>query len=298
MYIKHNVPASVMLKLPHALNNPIGILKSSGKAKQQGFVFVTDLQENGKPLIIAVNRETLPNTYITIEIKSAYGKELSGFQNMLNYDILCWDYNKAERFEQIYSGILDLPPHIYPTLNFGQNKRLPLNTDSHSPLHSGYDYYYQHESLYVDYDKTERYLSQYFSDLSVNPNLYLDAEKVQQVKEWTRQTAPLTPKEAQTQMMSVYAEFIPENSEAYKDTEKRVEQQVATHYKQGKTLTPQDIQQVRENFTQKMPQVRQDYHQAVAKQQTQSTLPENITQQNQDNSVKNTTQNNSGCLKC
>ena len=81
----------------------------------------------------------------------------------------------------------------------------------------------------------------------------------------------LTQEEAQTQMMSVYAEFIPMDSEAYKDAEKRVEQQVATHYKQGKTLTPQDIQQVRENFTQKMPQVRQDYHQAAAKQQTQST---------------------------
>ncbi|MBR5941282.1 MAG: zeta toxin family protein [Neisseriaceae bacterium] len=75
----------------------------------------------------------------------------------------------------------------------------------------------------------------------------------------------LTQEEAQTQMMSVYAEFIPENSEAYKDAEKRVEQQIATHYKQGKTLTPQDIQQVRENFTQKMPQVWQDYHQAAAK---------------------------------
>lgn len=251
MYIKHKVPESVMLKLPYALNNPIGILKSSSKAKQQGFVFVTDLQENNKPLIIAVNRETLPNQHITIEVKSAYGKELSSFQNMLNFDILCWDYSKAEHFEKLYCGILDLPKYIYPTADFGQNKRLSLNTDSHSPLHSGYDYYYQHESLYVDYDKTERYLSQYFSDMSVNPDLYQDAEQVKAAREWTQQYAPMTRKEAFSAIMSVYAEFHTDEQILNDIAVQVVQPHLANLYQQGKTVVSDDLNALRQNLQEK-----------------------------------------------
>lgn len=251
MYIKHKVSASVMLKLPYALNNPIAILKSSGKAKQQGFVFVTDLQEDSKPLIIAVNRETLPNQHITIEIKSAYGKELSGFQNMLNFDILCWDYSKTERFEKLYSGILDLPKYLYPTADFGQNKRLSLNTDSHSPLHCGYDYYYQHESLYVDYDKTERYLSQYFSDMSVNPDLYRDAKQVKAAREWTQRYAPMTRKEAFTAIMSVYAEFHTDEQILNDIADQVVQPHLSNLYQQGKTVVGDDLNALHQNLQEK-----------------------------------------------
>ncbi|MBO4575470.1 MAG: hypothetical protein J5680_00005 [Neisseriaceae bacterium] len=302
---KHYVPEKIMLQVPYACNNAVGILKSSPDADKKGFVFITDLQVKGKPVIVPMHKVVLPTGNIALFMPTTFDKKIKDFQRLLDYDVLCWDYSKAERFEQIYSGILDLPPHIYPTADFGKQQRAVFRSDTeldsatpaNQVVQAALSLSQDTRPLFVDYDKTERYLSQYFSDLSVNPNLYLDAEKVQKVREWTRENAPLTPKEAQTQMMSVYAEFIPENSEAYKDTEKRVEQQITEHYKQGKVLTPQDIQQVRENFTQKMPQVRQDFHQAAAKQQTQSTLPENITQQNQDDSIKNTTQNNSDCLK-
>ena len=93
----------------------------------------------------------------------------------------------------------------------------------------------------------------------------------------------LTQEEAQTQMMSVFAEFAPIDSPAYKDIEQRVERQVTEHYKQGKVLTQQDIQQVRENTAKTMPQVRQDYYQAAKKQPAQTPSVEQTLKQDKGN---------------
>ena len=93
----------------------------------------------------------------------------------------------------------------------------------------------------------------------------------------------LTQEEAQTQMMSVFAEFAPIDSPAYKDIEQRVERQVTEHYKQGKVLTQQDIQQVRENTAKTMPQVRQDYYQAAEKQPAQTPSVEQTLKQDKGN---------------
>ncbi|MBQ9183335.1 MAG: zeta toxin family protein [Neisseriaceae bacterium] len=96
----------------------------------------------------------------------------------------------------------------------------------------------------------------------------------------------LTQEEAQTQMMSVFAEFAPIDSPAYKDIEQRVERQVTEHYKQGKVLTQQDIQQVRENTAKTMPQVRQDYHQAAKKQPAQTPSVEQTLKQQDKGNLK------------
>ena len=210
---KHSISPGNMLQAPYQLNNVIGICASSSNATNQGFVFITDLQEESKPVIVAIHKTTPPNSNTLLFMASVYDKELSGFQNMLNYDLLCWDYGKAERFEQIYSGILTLPPHIYPTPDFGKQQRGVFSTDkvpnNPTPTLVVSSLSYNTSPLFVDYDKTERYLSQYFSDLSVNPNLYLDAEKVQKVREWTQQIAPINPTEAKQILTNIYTKYTP-----------------------------------------------------------------------------------------
>ena len=259
----HFIPAKVMLQIPYACNNAVAILKSSVRATDNAFVFLTDLQERGMPLLVIFQYKMVGNNRYELSMPTAYGRDFATFQNLLNYDILCWDYSKAERFERLYSSVLDLPKHIYPTLDFGKQQRGVFSTetvlDSLSPLQMASQLLSHNTSpLFVDYDKTEAYLSQAFPDLSVNPNLYLDAEKVQKVREWTRENAPLTKKEAATQILSVCSAFAPDDSSSDK-----IKDSVATildnRYQSNKGyITGKEVGQIKEKLTQKIQQVQQD----------------------------------------
>ena len=210
---KHHMPAKILLQIPYEVNNPIAILRSSDKARKEGFIFLTDL-EKGKnsPVLVPFHRKFLKNGNQTLFMPTSYGKNPVDFQLLLNNDVLVWDYSRAENFEKRYKGVFDLPKHIYPTEDYGDKKRSSLYAGNHSP-HLGYATQQMLSGsfsitnagiLFVDYDRTERYLSQYFSDLSVNPNLYLDENQVNEVRKWTRQHAPMTRNEAEQALNHIY----------------------------------------------------------------------------------------------
>lgn len=255
----HFLPAAIMLKVPYYLNNPIGILKSSDNAPKQGFVFVTDLQFKGNPIIITTHIITLPNGNLGLKMPSTYDKNLLGFQDMLNYDILCWDYSKTERFEQIWGGVLKFPPHIYPTLDFGKQQRLVFSADtapdSITPLQVVSLLSLDTSLLYVDYDKTERYLSQAFPDLSVNPNLYIDAETVQAAREWTHLHAPMTRTEAQNALLPIYSQFMPTDNTAQQAMQQQITTELQTIYDPRRFITGADLPL----FQQKAQQFSEEY---------------------------------------
>ena len=271
---KHFIPASIMLKVPYYLNNPIAILSSTPNATKKGFVFITDLQYKGNPIIIAMHKEK-PNNSELLTMISCYDKRIGDVQKFLNYDILCWDYSKAERFEQMWDGILDLPKHIYPTKDFGKQQRAVFRTepvlDSLSPLHQASHLLSQDtRPLFVDYDKTERYLSQYFSDMSVNPDLYQDAEQVKATREWTQQYAPMTRKEAEQVLLPVYAQFMPSDNVALQVMQQQVITELKTIYDPRNFITGEDLPA----FYQKAQQFAKEYHekQLLSKEKALSAL--------------------------
>ncbi|MBR5674821.1 MAG: hypothetical protein IKX14_00065, partial [Neisseriaceae bacterium] len=321
---------AIMLKVPYYLNNPVAILSSTPNATVKGFVFVTDLQYQGNPIIIATHKKQTNRNEVLTMI-SCYDKKLEDFQKFLNYDILCWDYSKAERFEQIYSGILDLPPHIYPTKDFGKQQRLVFSTeqtvlDSLSPIHQAshllpyntsplyendnkteqcssqyvFDCEKQQRAvfsteqtvldnptpilmvsslshntspLFVDYDKAERYFRQYFPDLSVNPNLYLDAEKVQQVRNWTRQNAPINRQNAETALMNIYTQFMPSNEDAKQAIHDEIKNELDAVYKQRCFITGADLPLFHSKAQQFGVEYKQNVLTQIKQQLTQAALP-------------------------
>lgn len=281
---KHFVPEKIMLQVPYACNNAVGILKSSPDTQTKGFVFITDLQVAGKPVIVPMHKVSLPTGNIALFMPTTFDKKIKDFQRLLDYDILCWDYSKAERFEKIYSGILDLPPHIYPTSDFGKQQRAVFRTepvlDSATPanqvVQAALSLSQDTRPLFVDYDKTETYLSQYFSDMSVNPDLYQDAEQVKATREWTQKNAPLTKKEAEERILLVCADFLPDDSPAFDESKEKIVALLDTRYQSSKGyITGKEVAQIKENFAEKIPQARQDFHQTETKQQE---LPQIATQ--------------------
>ena len=258
---RHFIPASIMLKVPYYLNNPIAILSSTPNATRKGFVFVTDLQYKGNPIIIAMHKEK-PNNSELLTMISCYDKKIDDFQKFLNYNILCWNYERSEKFEQMWDGILDLPKHIYPTKDFGKQQRAVFRTepvlDSLSPLHQASHLLSQDtRPLFVDYDKTERYLSQAFPDLSVNPNLYLDAETVQAAREWTRLYAPMTRTEAQNALLPIYSQFMPTDNTAQQAMQQQITTELQTIYDPRRFITGADLPL----FQQKAQQFSEEYQQ-------------------------------------
>lgn len=271
---KHRISAKNMLQVPYQLNNPVAILGSSPNATQQGFVFVTDLQEYGKPIIIAMHRVILSTSSTTLFMPTVYENELRFFQNKLNHAVLCWNYGRAEKFEKMWNGILDLPKHIYPTQDFGKQQRGVFSTDTaldnptpHSVVSS---LSYNTSPLFVDYDRTERYLSQYFSDLSVNPNLYLDENQVNEVRKWTQQHAPMTFNEAEQILLPVYAQFMPSDNVALQVMQQQVITELKTIYDPRNFITGEDLPA----FYQKAQQFAKEYQekQPLSKEKALSAL--------------------------
>ena len=244
---KHFIPAQIMLQVPRQMNNIIGILSSTPNTKIKGFVFVTDLAYKGNPIVIALHKE-MPNKNELLTMVSCYDKKIDDFQKFLNYNVLCWDYSKAERFEEMWDGILDLPPHIYPTKDFGKQQRLVFSTetvlDSLSPPYKTVaTHLLSHNTspLFVVYDKAERYLSQYFPNLSLNPNLYLDAAKVQQIKEWTQQNAPINRQSAEQVLVNIYTQFMLPNETVKQAIQDEIKNELDAIYKQRHFITGKDL---------------------------------------------------------
>ena len=114
--------------------------------------------------------------------------------------------------------------------------------DSLSPIHQASHLLpYNTSPLFVDYDKAERYFRQYFPDLSVNPNLYLDAEKVQQVRNWTRQNAPINRQNAETALMNIYTPFMPSDEDAQQAIHDEIKNELDAVYKQRRFITGADL---------------------------------------------------------
>lgn len=119
------------------------------------------------------------------------------------------------------------------------------------------------------------------------------------LRQWRMENAPLEKDKAYQVFMSIYAERIPPYTPAYEEIAHSTKQEVEEKYKQGKNCTLKQLGEFRQDFFKAFDKSRIKVRQEMDRElkQTPSTLPENITQQNQDDSIKNTTQNNSGCLK-
>ncbi|MBQ9618973.1 MAG: hypothetical protein IJR44_00605 [Neisseriaceae bacterium] len=119
------------------------------------------------------------------------------------------------------------------------------------------------------------------------------------LRQWRMENAPLEKDKAYQVFMSIYAERIPPYTPAYEEIAHSTKQEVEEKYKQGKNCTLKQLGEFRQDFFKAFDKSRIKVRQEMDRElkQTQNTLPENITQQNQDDSIKNTTQNNSGCLK-
>lgn len=119
------------------------------------------------------------------------------------------------------------------------------------------------------------------------------------LRQWRMENAPLEKDKAYQVFMSIYAERIPPYTPAYEEIAHSTKQEVEEKYKQGKNCTLKQLGEFRQDFFKAFDKSRIKVRQEMDRElkQTQNTLPENITQQNQDNSIKNTTQNNSGYLK-
>ena len=91
--------------------------------------------------------------------------------------------------------------------------------------------------------------------------------------------------DAHKKIMCVYAEFVPVDSPAYNDIEQCVEQHLSKLYNAGKSVTGNDLHkfnQLKENFAGKMPQARQDFHQAaMIEQHKVQTADKQLQQQQQ-----------------
>ena len=140
---------------------------------------------------------------------------------------------------------------------FSTDTRLDSATPANQSVQAALSLPYNTNPLFVDYDKTEQYLSQYFPDLSINPNLYLDAEKVQQVKEWTQQNAPINRQNAETALVNIYTQFMPTDETAKQVIQDEVKNELDAIYKQRRFITGKDLPL----FHQKAQQFGEEYQQ-------------------------------------
>ena len=92
----------------------------------------------------------------------------------------------------------------------------------------------------------------------------------------------LSQEDAHKKVMSVLSEFVPMDSPAYNDVEQVVEKHLANIYTANKSMKGSQLPQVKDTLTNKMPQVRQDFHKAAAAEQ-QKTQTANLQQNRQQN---------------
>ena len=90
----------------------------------------------------------------------------------------------------------------------------------------------------------------------------------------------LSLEDAHKKIMSVCAEFAPLDSPAYNDMERAVERGLADIYNSGRSVKANQLPQVKDTLTNKMPQVRQDFHQAAIAEQ-KKTQADNLQQNKQ-----------------
>ncbi|MBF0803080.1 MULTISPECIES: hypothetical protein [unclassified Neisseria] len=130
---KHHITPEMLKRLPEQLNDPVAVMKSAPQATRQGYVALTELQEQGEPVIAALHLNRTAKGVEVVNIASVYGKNLHGLQNMLNHDLVYWHTEKGRNLVS----------------SFGL--RLPANVDS------------QGRSLSSSNIKTEADLAQYES---------------------------------------------------------------------------------------------------------------------------------------
>ena len=298
----HNITDDLLKQIPAQLNDPIAIIQSQTKA--YGRVVLTELFETDKhtgyknPIIVPIH---LKNKGRELKLASVYGKSDGFVLNNLSSSLLM--YLNREKCRSLFLSHLNTPnirqrfnrkedteklQIIAELCDLEYNKgRYQLKTTA--SIAAGHLHQTENDLLFEKDNTPKPTLMQAIKEKispkqpkrSIpTPTGYKTEEDFQQFKAKITLTRPLTQDEAFDQTMKVYAEFVPMDSPAYKDIEKNITPQIAEQYKQGKFITQQDIQQMRESLANHtMPQARQEFHQAVHQKQSKPQERQYITQQ-------------------
>ena len=298
----HNITDDLLKQIPAQLNDPIAIIQS--QTKVYGRIVLTELFEIDKhtgrknPIILPIH---LKNKGRELKLASVYGKsnefvvdnlsssllmylnreKCRNLVHYLNKNLKHWDKNRPEKMD-IIAEICGMEKH---------KGRYQLKTTA--SIAAGHLHQTENDHLLGVNGTQKSTLMQAIKEKispkqpkrSIpTPTGYKTEEDFQQFKAKITLTRPLTQDEAFDQTMKVYAEFIPMDSPAYKDIEKNITPQIAEQYKQGKFITQQDIQQMRESLANHaMPQARQEFHQAVHQEPSKSQeIQKNIQQDKGD----------------
>ena len=315
----HNIDPEDLKKLPVLLCDPIAIIQSQTVAKNpynednkynkpNGLVILVELTETKKsqhkdwlaPTIVAVHYNYQKQN---LNITSVYGKPMGFWIENLSSNLLMYlNRPKCRQFMKTF-----LTPQERRRYNSKEdNERIKIiNEMCDTEIHKDRSLNTRETSMEArSYIKESGHLLS--SDNTPKPTLmqaikekispkqpkrsiptptdYKTEEDFQRFKAKITLTRPLTQDEAFEQTMKVYAEFVPMDSPAYKDIEKNITPQIAEQYKQGKFITQQDVQQMRDRLANvAIPQARQEFHQAVHQEPSKSQeIQKNIQQDKGD----------------